>query len=65
MKEQWEKAAEIYKYNIMDIYGDYIGSANMVDEAEKIKTEYEERTGIAAYVLANSVDYSGGAKLCL
>lgn len=60
MKELWEQAAETYEYNIMDMHGTYIGSANDLAVAEKIKSDYEAHTDTEAYVLVNSIDYTGG-----
>ena len=58
-KELWKIAAEQYKFNVNDMYGDYVGSADTLTDAEKIKANYEAETGIEAYVFDNSIDYSG------
>ena len=58
-KNLWEIAAEQYKYNVNDMFGDYVGSADTLPEAESIKADYEAETGIEAYVFDNSEDYSG------
>ena len=48
-------------YNIMNERGNIIGSAETKIDAERIAAEYTDKTGIDAYVLDNSKDYTGPA----
>lgn len=59
--EIWEIFAKYYNYNVCDAYGVYLGSADTIEEAEKIRDIYERESGIEAYVLNNMIDYTGRA----